>query len=255
MIEDTKLLAHTARRAQPSPADFDLSLARFNLCTSALKPHLRNPVAKSKLRPTYFNPLAEYPGAAPELPLIGDELSGRMEKESRAYIPKGFPDFPSIHTYRATPIDVDSVTVRGTGLRYDDGTPVKMGGRLDHLAVEGPRGDPKRVREAAAREAKQAEEALRGLVRASKINALKEVRATAVRNPQSKERYDLWEAAMRELMDESGKSKPRAMADAGTARLEIADHSMIVNAERAFYRREISRGGKRSAREGMVGKS
>lgn len=272
-------MAHAARRSQPIPTDFDLSFARFNLTTSALRPHLRNPVAKSKLKPTYFDPLARLGlrGQERDLPLLSDELSGKAEKDAKAYIPEGFPDFPSIHTYRHTPIDVDAVTVQGLGMRYDDGEPVLLlddaGGadgpqpqlqlqlqlQLQQASTGGAataaataaaeagaagslRSDPKRIREAAAVEAKQAEEALRSLMRASKINKLKEVRAAAERNTLSKQRYSLWETAMRELIEEStAKSQPGTVLTAAALREEIADQSMMVNAEKTFHRKEIPR--------------
>ena len=128
--------------------------------------------------------------------------------------------------------------------------------------------DPKRIREAAAVEAKQAEEALRGLMRASKVNKLKEVRAAADRSTLNKKRYTLWEAAMRELIVEA-KQQPRGSGSGGAAkglgatadgsqsldaspskaaksaaaalREEIADQSMMVNAEKMFHRKEIPR--------------
>jgi len=183
------------------------------------------------------------------LPLVLEELSGEPEKTAKAYIPKGFPAFPSIHTYKYTAVDVDEVTVRGSGLKYDDGTPV---GRQAHDLPEGPRGDHKKIREAAARESKLGEEALRGVVRASKINALKEVRAIAERNKQGKERFGLWEAAMREFMDDSGMLRGKAAPGSGPARqerVEIADHSMMVNAEKAFHRKEVQRVGKKAAQK------
>jgi transcription initiation factor TFIID subunit 8 len=128
--------------------------------------------------------------------------------------------------------------------------------------------DSKRIREAAAVEAKQAEEALRGLMRASKVNKLKEVRAAADRSTLNKKRYTLWEAAMRELIVEA-KHHPRGSCAGGAAsavgaqadvsqslesspskaakstasamREEIADQSMMVNAEKMFHRKEIPR--------------
>ncbi|EFX02745.1 bromodomain associated protein [Grosmannia clavigera kw1407] len=271
LAKDVVSVAHAARRSQPIPTDFDLSFARFNLTTSALRPHLRNPVAMSKLAPAYFDPLArlELRGQERDLPLLSDELSGKAEKDAKPYIPEGFPDFPSIHTYRHTPIDVDTVTVQGIGMRYDDGEPVQfqddVGGadsqqlQLQQTSTVGAataaataaaeagaagslRSDPKRIREAAAVEAKQAEEALRSLMRASKINKLKEVRAAAERNSLSKQRYSLWETAMRELIEESTTiSQPSTVLTAAALREEIADQSMMVNAEKAFHRKEIPR--------------
>ncbi|KIH90456.1 hypothetical protein SPBR_01079 [Sporothrix brasiliensis 5110] len=128
--------------------------------------------------------------------------------------------------------------------------------------------DPKGIREAAAVEAKQAEEALRGLMRASKVNKLKEVRAAADRSTLNKKRYTLWEAAMRELITEAKQDRRKSgsggaaggygavsrapqsidtspskttKSTAAALREEIADQSMMVNAEKMFHRKEIPR--------------
>ncbi|KAL1891420.1 hypothetical protein Sste5346_007683 [Sporothrix stenoceras] len=291
LVEDVTRFSLAARRTQPIPVDFDTSLARFNIGKSALRPHLRNPIDPSKLaqRPLpepqpeaqhhqlSQRPLERRDSEYADLPLLSDALSGRPEKESKSYIPSSFPAFPSIHTYRNTPIDVDTVTVHGTGLRYDDGSMLLLPseeasaedrdlglGYAPLLDGTVRSSDPKRIREAAAVEAKQAEEALRGLMRASKVNKLKEVRAAADRSSLNKTRYSLWEAAMRELIVEA-KQNPRkggaaaglgAAADsqsvnsspskvaksaAAALREEIADQSMMVNAEKMFHRKEIPR--------------
>lgn len=171
-------------------------------------------------------------GETMDLPTLDERLSGKDDKDAKIYIPKSFPDFPSIHTYKSTPTDVESVTVRG-----HDADP-------EGTAKRGSpdwRGDPKKIREAAALQAKQAEEALRRLVRASKQASLKDMRSTAEKNPVSRERYNQWEDAMKELLQEQG----RANGADGTARGEVADHSMVVNAQKRFHRREVPRSAKR----------
>lgn len=258
-----------------------MTLGRFNIGTNALRPHLRNPVHPSKLsqhtaasattqekhRDHFCRLLERHESDHGNLPLLGVELSGQSDKESRSYIPNSFPAFPSIHTYRNTPIDVDTVTVKGSGLRYDDGSMLVFSSEEATAEASGPglgyapllggtvrSRDPKRIREAAAVEAKQAEEALRGLMRASKVNKLKEVRAAADRSALNKKRYTLWEAAMRELIVESKHQQqstasqgidgyPSAIAKGAAAvvREEIADQSMMVNAEKMFHRKEIPR--------------
>ncbi|CAK7233841.1 hypothetical protein SBRCBS47491_008748 [Sporothrix bragantina] len=286
IAEDVTRFALAGRRSQPIPPDFGLSLDRFNIGTSALRPHLRNPIHPSKRvqQPSLTEPsegyhvdkfrrLLERSGSDyGDLPLLGDELSGQSEKESKSYIPSSFPAFPSIHTYRNTPIDVDTVTVQGSGLRYDDGSMLLLPSE-EATAEDRELGlgyaplldgtvrnrDPKRIREAATVEAKQAEEALRGLMRASKVNKLKEVRAAADRSSLNKKRYTLWEAAMRELIvdakqqqqHKSGAVGPSQGIDASPSkaaksaaaviREEIADQSMMVNAEKMFHRKEIPR--------------
>lgn len=270
LAQEVRMYALASRRTQPIPTDYEVSLKRFNLGTALLRPHLRHPIAKKKrrhlLEPTYTSPTAAAnDGPLDGLPLLGDELSGKAEKEAKSYIPASFPDFPSIHTYKSTPQDVDEVTVKGTGLKLPGGEPVK-----DTLAPEEPyageappRSDPRRMREASARESKLAEEALRGVVRASKINTLKEARLAAQRSRMSRNRYDFWEESMRELVEDVGGRKKSGgdgeneaavveavLAQGSTAaRSEIADHSMIVNAHKIGHRQEVARGGKRAVKD------
>lgn len=274
---EVMLFASAARRAQPIPTDYDIGLKRMNLGTALLRPHLKPPIPKPRITPTYATPAGLVDTHQKGLPLLGEELSGRPEKEARDYIPKSFPDFPSIHTYKATPQDADEVTVQGTGLKWsDDGTPVvgaehdAAAAAAEEAAMSGAARDPRRVREASARESKQAEEALRRVVRASKINTLKEARLAAQRGNYSRRRYDFWEEAMREMVEEgagakangkgglaglsfgAGASKP--LGTSSSARSEIADHSMIVNAQRSHHRQEVSRSGKRVHGEVSTGK-
>lgn len=121
-----------------------------------------------------------------------------------------------------------------------------------------PRGDPKKIREAAAKEAKAGEQALRRLMRASKIAKQKDVSATAQRAPAKRERYALWEAAMRELVEDDAKGKGREVSAVAMhsqqGRVEIADHSMIVNAEKGYYRKEVARPGVRKLAGELAGK-
>jgi transcription initiation factor TFIID subunit 8 len=199
-----------ARRELPTPVDFESTLRRFNLPVSSLRPHTKHPIRKSSTLPQYFDPLSEHEIPYMELPLLSEELSGRQEKVEKVHIPTSFPDFPSKHTYKYTPRD-------------------DTDGR-----------NPKKIREEAAKAAKQGEEALRGLVRASKVRKQKEVRSMVEREPRAKVRYRLWERAMQDIMRRHGH-------EGDTGQLEIADHSMIVNSEAPSLRREAARTGKRAA--------
>ncbi|SPQ26410.1 360b3dd2-1d6e-4f7f-809f-640c50874fc1 [Thermothielavioides terrestris] len=238
LVKDIKTFTHAARRSNPVPRDFEQSLKRFNLTTSSLKPHRKPPIPKSKRLPTW-EPLPIGDPLDKDLPILGDELDGAPDKAAKQYIPSSFPSFPSIHTYKYTPESVEA-----------DGSPAPPQKTQRPLAPdEIPHGDPKKMREAAAKEAKAGEGALRRLMRASKIAKQKEVWSSAQRQPMRRDRYNLWESAMRELIEDDIRSKGKEVAPAAMhgdkGRFEIADHSMIVNWEKNNYRRDVPRAGAR----------
>ncbi|OAQ81126.1 bromodomain associated domain-containingprotein [Purpureocillium lilacinum] len=212
MIEEVKRFALAARREHPIPTDFELVMGYYNLTTRSLRPHLKNPLPQSEVAPKFqVLPTADNEALA-TLPLLSDELSGQADKDAKQYIPSSFPDFPSRHTYRFTPQEDTSVR------------------------------DSKKIREEAARTAEQGEDALRRLVRASKMRKQKEVKSLVERDTEGKERFRLWEATMKRFMGaEAGLRSDGAAAD----QVEIADHSMIVNGDTVFARKEVARMGKR----------
>ena len=207
----------SCRREQPTPADFALSLKRFNLSTDLLQPHRRNPIHPALLAslPVQETTLLTASLSSSALPLLGPELSGHADRSLKQHIPNSFPDFPSLHTYRCTP-----------GNASNSGT-VK---------------EPGRIREAAAKSAKEGEDALRKLVRAAKMRNQKEARTVADRDVGGRHRYRLWDAAMKSLLQ--GLAPPST--DTGVASLSSSDQGTIVNSDSSFLRREVSRGGKRA---------
>ncbi|KAL2130044.1 hypothetical protein VTI74DRAFT_6955 [Chaetomium olivicolor] len=265
LVQDIKTYSNAARRSYPVPRDFEQSLKRHNLSTSSLQPHKKPPIPRSKRLPTWEPLPADDPLDA-DLPILGEELDGTPDKATKQYIPSSFPAFPSIHTYKYTPESVEAVIVSDDWGAFNpesqtlDGSQTQAQQPQWPLAPdEIPHGDPKKMREAAAKEAKAGEGALRRLMRASKIAKQKEVWSSAQRQPARRDRYNLWEAAMRELIEDDIKSKGKEMATAlhgDKGRFEIADHSMIVNTEKSYYRQDVPRAGVRKAvtGHGIAGK-
>lgn len=209
MIKETKKFALTSRREIPTPMDFEKMLDRHNVPIASLKQHLKPPIPKTVIDPSYdYVPQASEDVLA-SLPLLGPELSGEADKDTKPYIPASFPDFPSKHTYKFTP--QEDVNVR----------------------------DSKSVREQVARTAQQGEDALRRLVRASKIRKQKEVKTIVEKDRHGKERFRLWEQTMKHFMVAEVRGE-------ATDQLEIADHSMIVNSGTVHHRKELARLGKRN---------
>ncbi|KAI1126614.1 hypothetical protein F5Y10DRAFT_209405 [Nemania abortiva] len=213
-IEQLKRVAHAARRSDPIPTDYEAILRYHNLPLCSLKPHLKNPVSKKLLEPTFYDPIIEnttYLESTP--PVLGDELDGRYEKEERAWIPKHFPSFPSKHTYRYTP-------------------------------AEPPAKNTEKKRTEALADARKAEMALRRIDRAAKLTRQKELKEVAHRNALTKQRHDAWEGLMKSLLPRS------RTADGAT---EVADHSTIVNASAKYGRKELPRANRRAPLEGIGG--
>ncbi|KAL7781491.1 hypothetical protein V8C37DRAFT_398181 [Trichoderma ceciliae] len=208
IIEEIKRLAVSSRREAPVPSDFETMLKHHNLSLSSLKPHIKNRLCNQDMPNRNIGVIA-IDDTFNSLPLLGTELSGQPDKESKLYIPSSFPGFPSTHTFRFTPQDNKRAR------------------------------DSKQIREDAAKSAQLGEDALRRLVRASKMRKQKEVKSLVERDTQGKERFRLWESTMKRFM---GGDRFREHA----GRVEIAEHSMLVNADIKFSRREVSRLSKKS---------
>ncbi|KAK0615202.1 Bromodomain associated-domain-containing protein [Bombardia bombarda] len=248
IVEDVKTFANVARRSYPVPKDFEKTLKRRNLTTSALRPHRKPPIPRSKRLPKY-EPLDIPDSTITDLPILCPELDGAADKAAKGYIPASFPSFPSIHTYKSTPEDVDNFTAADplpADAAQSQAAGAAGGGNASSQTQtqsasltqrEIPRGDPKKIREAAAQEAKDGEQALRKLTRAAKVAKQREVWSTAQLDPTRRDRHQMWEALMVDLMQDGDKAKGKEPAK----RVEIADHSMIVNAEERYYRREMPR--------------
>ncbi|KAL7623562.1 hypothetical protein AAE478_007245 [Parahypoxylon ruwenzoriense] len=200
--------ANAARRNNPTPQDFEHILRRYDVPLVSLRPHLKNPIPKRLLTPTFYDPITEdVQYLHKPRPFLGEELDGKKEKEERAWIPKGFPPFPSKHTYKFT-------------------------------IAELPTGNPEGKRAQAEADAKKGELALRRIDRAAKISRQKELREMAQQNTLTRERYHAWETIMTELLPQSGSSGGAA---------EMADHSTLVNFAAKYGRKEVPRASRRAS--------
>lgn len=189
----------SSRRAEPIPSDFKYALAQFNLPISSLQPHLRPPVPKAKVDIKFHVEQFEEQKLNSQDILLGSELSGEPDRLARAYIPTKFPSFPSKHTYKWTEIECKRET------------------------------DPRKIREEAAKIARQGEEALRRLNKVSRAANERDIKKAAQKDPQSKERHKLWEQMMGDLSQpQNGKSA------------KDEDHSLVVNSERRYFRQSTT---------------
>ncbi|KAE8452908.1 hypothetical protein EG329_013180 [Mollisiaceae sp. DMI_Dod_QoI] len=193
-----------ARRSQPIPLDFKFALAEFDLPISSLEPHLHPPIPAEKLLVQLEQlPVEELPTTTTHIDsLLGGDLSGEPDKLATPYVPIHFPSFPSKHTYKWT----EKESARET--------------------------DPRKIREEAAKAARQGEEALRRLTKVAKAGKEKDVKNAASKDPKSKERHNLWEKTMEDLLSRQG-----TMNLIGKAASEEDDRGLIVNADRLFYRK------------------
>ncbi|PMD65987.1 uncharacterized protein K444DRAFT_486982, partial [Hyaloscypha bicolor E] len=189
-----------ARRSLPTPLDFKYALEEFDLPIASIEPHLNPPIPRSKLLiQLEALPVEKLPTSSAGI-LLGSELSGEKDKNDKQYIPKKFPSFPGQHTYKWT----DKQSVRET--------------------------NPRKIREEAAKAARQGEEALRRLTRVSKVGKEKDVKKIASKDPKSKERHEVWEKAMDDLV-----FTKQSLAGEGAS--QERDQSMIVNANSPFFRK------------------
>ncbi|KAL4915832.1 hypothetical protein BDW62DRAFT_212399 [Aspergillus aurantiobrunneus] len=127
----------SSRRIQPIPHDFEYALKRHSLPVDSLLPYLQLPQNAEPIPTQLLSPPPEDEDDFKILPSLEPHLSGENDRARSAYIPKHFPDFPSKHTYRHTPVFTDRER------------------------------DPRKIRERAADDGRHGEEALRKLARAA----------------------------------------------------------------------------------------
>jgi hypothetical protein len=164
----------SARRTTTVPHDWIYALKGAGIeGSSVLEPHLdTGEVPKALLQPFFPPPEPADPPPPDVEGLLGPELSGRQDKESRSYIPAHFPPFPPKHSWKATPV----YTQRET--------------------------DPRKIREKATEEGIRAEQSLRKLMAAQKAGLQKNKARRQRKSKRMKESVALWQDAMKDLLKE-----------------------------------------------------
>lgn len=164
----------SARRTITVPHDWVNALSEAGMSSSSLlEPHLdMGVIPPSLLQPAFAPPKSADPPPPNLEDLLGPGLSGRAEKESKKYIPKHFPAFPSKHTWQATPV----FTSREN--------------------------DPRKIREKATEEGILAEQSLRKLMAAQKAGLQGDKARKQRRSKRMKKSDGLWQDAMKDLIAE-----------------------------------------------------
>ncbi|KFZ02419.1 hypothetical protein V501_09568 [Pseudogymnoascus sp. VKM F-4519 (FW-2642)] len=195
----------SCRRAQPIPLDYEYALRRHGLTDSLLRPHLKPPVSRSKTQLVFEAQEPEIQDVQVIPELLGQELSGAVDKLTKPFIPKQFPAFPSKHTYKATEVMPDRET------------------------------DPRKIREKATEASRHGEEALRRLVGVGKVGDQKGVRKSLLKNPAKKHRHELWDLAMQDLKLNT------VQAAAAKPELDGSERGILIDAGRKYGRQSTTR--------------
>ncbi|KAL4953522.1 transcription factor TFIID complex subunit 8 C-term-domain-containing protein [Aspergillus filifer] len=127
----------SSRRLQPIPHDFEYALKRHRLPVGSLVPYLQSPIKTEPIPTQLPCPPPDKDDDFKILPSLETEISGEDDRARSPYIPKHFPEFPSKHTYRHTPVFTERER------------------------------DPRKIRERATDDGRHGEEALRKLARAA----------------------------------------------------------------------------------------
>ncbi|OAK99607.1 hypothetical protein IQ06DRAFT_251851 [Phaeosphaeriaceae sp. SRC1lsM3a] len=169
----------SARRTDTVAHDWIYALASSGLRGSGpLEQHFDTGDVPPSLLQPHFDPPAPPEAPPPDTEsLLGANLSGKTDKETRSYIPSHFPPFPSKHTYKATPVFTDREN------------------------------DPRKIREKATEEGILAEQSLRKLMAAQKAGIQKQNAGRRKRSRRMKESDKLWQQAMTQLLEDEKQSE------------------------------------------------
>lgn len=206
------------RRIQPIPQDFELALSQNFISLDDLSPYLKltkpiDPVPTILPSPPPENdPFDDFAG----MPILDSHLSGEDDRVRNPHIPPHFPQFPSKHTYRHTPIFTEREI------------------------------DPRKLRERATEDGRYGEEALRKLARAAfkdaqGIGGGRDKRLWGRRNESAESMFEkTMKALTKKAQKTAAESAPGSQGEAKAKAAATVELGPIVNCERSFWRKPAS---------------
>ena len=189
-LSHVKISMNACRRVQPIPQDFTFALAKGDLRSSLLLPHIKLPICSSTTQPPILPPSPKEPPPPPLEKLLGPDLVETVPKSRKHWIPPHFPNLPSKHTWKETPTFAERET------------------------------EPLKIRELATQQGILAEKALRKLISVGKSSSTDGV---AKGNGKSRdhtimahrEKHEkIWENTFQALAIEDEKAQAQARAQA-----------------------------------------
>ena len=188
-LSHVKISMNACRRAQPIPQDFNFALAKNDLRSSLLLPHVKLPICASVTQPPLRPPSPEEPPPPSLEKLLGSDLVETQPNSRKHWIPPHFPTFPSKHTWKETPTFAERET------------------------------EPLKIRELATQQGILAEKALRKLIANAKsgVSAAEQARRGGQTEDKKitshRDRIDkIWQDTFQALAAEDEKVRARAHA-------------------------------------------
>ena len=238
----TRQMMLSCRRVQPIPQDFEHAVKRSSVHLDDLILYMKYPSSlpaglATKPQEEEEEEEEEEADSFDSIPLsfLGADLNGERDRTQSPHIPKHFPEFPSRHTYRHTPVFTEREQ------------------------------DPRKIRQQATEDGRHGEEALRKLARAASqdtrlagVGREKKLWGRRMESMESmfektvkglSKRLEVYASeTVGDVMDEGplAEQELRPTAKALEKKLEIGP---IINCDRDFWRRTTASGGRRAPTE------
>ena len=222
----------SCRRTQSTPQDYIHALRSHQLTLRSLLVHLDPPVSPSQSQISFDLEPTHVLYRAIDLPFLTVPSTGIADSRSFPHIPPNFPPLPSVHTYQIT----ENFVKREQ--------------------------DPKRIRERATEEGRLGEEALRRLMSAGAETH--DENNSPARHPLMtlrRRRDMLWKSTMEAVAAVDGKHQegsnvhdPGGMEIDGKWNGSKVHFGSAVNAESAYWRKNVTRPGLESDEEAEAGR-